>query len=138
MMIWLCIAMIEIIILLLLSIRTINVAILDVKIAAKGLADEKPGSCGHWAEMFDAADALWDFRLWMLWTARGWERWLKLKEEKMLNHFDLSGGIRSALSWVETAQETLCPDRDIPCDDQAWHQLERAREILIDLCGGVR
>ena len=38
--------------------------------------------------------------------------------------------IAEALAWIESAQETLQPDRDIPCDDQAWHQIERARELL--------
>ena len=31
---------------------------------------------------------------------------------------------------IEDAQDLLQPDRDIPCDDQAWHQLEKARDTL--------
>lgn len=38
--------------------------------------------------------------------------------------------IKIALNYIEMAQETLNPDRDIPCDDQAWIQLEIARKAL--------
>ena len=36
----------------------------------------------------------------------------------------------AAKSWNDAAQETLNPDRDIPCDDQAWVQIERANEKI--------